>query len=179
MNSPALLKLLTALLLFVLPAVAEDKLPRVAETFEIEGNKAFLYPAPEPAKGRPWVWFAPTLHLTERSEEDAYRHMVAALDYGCVSHWYRDVQVIPTYETITKFMYPITPVELHEGFIIGRERILTTAAACSVGATPRSTRSTSSTTPAAKCRTSRLPPSRATAQPSPNCASAKAGARRF
>jgi hypothetical protein len=64
-------------------------------------------------------------HLTERCEEDAYRNMVAALDYGCVSHWYSDMQVIPAYETITKFMYPITPVELHEGYIIAKERILT------------------------------------------------------
>ncbi|MBI5397390.1 MAG: hypothetical protein HZA91_19000, partial [Verrucomicrobia bacterium] len=64
-------------------------------------------------------------HLTERSEEDAYRNMVAALDYGCVSHWYSDLQVMPTFETITKFMYPITPLELHEGYIIAKERILT------------------------------------------------------
>ncbi|MBM3861191.1 MAG: hypothetical protein FJ395_16305 [Verrucomicrobia bacterium] len=64
-------------------------------------------------------------HLTERSEEDAYHNMVKALDYGCVSHWYNDMQVMPKYETITKFMYPITPVELHEGYIIGKERILT------------------------------------------------------
>ena len=64
-------------------------------------------------------------HLTERCEEDAYRNMVAALDYGCVSHWYSDMQVISAYETITKFMYPITPVELHEGYIIAKERILT------------------------------------------------------
>jgi Carbohydrate family 9 binding domain-like len=64
-------------------------------------------------------------HLTERSEADAYRNMLAALDYGCVSHWYSDMQVIPAYETLAKFMYPITPVELHEGYIIGKERILT------------------------------------------------------
>ncbi|HPA17925.1 MAG TPA: sugar-binding protein [Verrucomicrobiae bacterium] len=64
-------------------------------------------------------------HLTERCEEDAYRNMVAALDYGCVSHWYSDVQVMPAYETITKYMYPITPIELHEGYIIAKERILT------------------------------------------------------
>lgn len=64
-------------------------------------------------------------HLTERSEADAYRNMVAALDYGCVSHWYSDLQVLPSYETITKHMYPITPVELHEGYLIGKERILT------------------------------------------------------
>jgi hypothetical protein len=64
-------------------------------------------------------------HLTERCEEDACHNMVKALDYGCVSHWYSDLQVMPKYETITKFMYPITPVELHEGYIIGKERILT------------------------------------------------------
>jgi len=64
-------------------------------------------------------------HLTERSEADAYRNMVSALDYGCVSHWYGDQTVIPSYETITKFMYPITPLELHEGYIIAKERILT------------------------------------------------------
>jgi hypothetical protein len=64
-------------------------------------------------------------HLTERCEGDAYRNMIAALDYGCVSHWYSDMQVIPKFETITKFMYPITPVELHEGCIIAKERVLT------------------------------------------------------
>jgi len=61
MNSPTLPILLSLLSLFALPAVAEDKLPRVAETFEIEGHKAFVYAAPEPAKGKPWLWFAPTL----------------------------------------------------------------------------------------------------------------------
>jgi hypothetical protein len=64
-------------------------------------------------------------HLTERSEADAYRVMVAALDYGCVYHWYNDLTVVPEYHTLTRYMYPITPIELHEGCIIGRERILT------------------------------------------------------
>jgi len=61
MNSPTLLHLLAILSLFALPAVADDKLPRVAQTFEIEGHKAFVYAAPEPAKGKPWLWYAPTL----------------------------------------------------------------------------------------------------------------------
>ena len=52
------------------------------------------------------------------------RKFILTLDYGCVSHWYSDLQVMPTFETITKFMYPITPVELHEGYIVGKERIL-------------------------------------------------------
>jgi len=64
-------------------------------------------------------------HLTERSELDAYRNMLAALDYGCVYHWYNDVLVIPTHYHLTRYMYPITPLELHEGYIIGNERIIT------------------------------------------------------
>lgn len=57
MKSPTLL----LLALLALNVVADDKLPRVAETFEIDGNKAFVYPAPEAAKGKPWLWYAPTL----------------------------------------------------------------------------------------------------------------------
>lgn len=64
-------------------------------------------------------------HLTEYSELDAYATMVAALDYGCVYHWYNDVTVVPTHRTLTRYMYPFTPIELHEGYVIGRERILT------------------------------------------------------
>jgi len=64
-------------------------------------------------------------HLTERSELDAYRNMLAALDYGCVYHWYNDVLVIPTHHHLTRYMYPITPLELHEGYVIGNERIIT------------------------------------------------------
>lgn len=64
-------------------------------------------------------------HLTEQDEKDAYGTMVAALDYGCVYHWYNDLTVIPTHHHLTRYMFPITPRELHEGFIIGQERILT------------------------------------------------------
>jgi hypothetical protein len=63
-------------------------------------------------------------HLTERTEEDAYRWMLAALDYGCVYNWYSD-RIIPTHPTLASYMFPITPLELHEGYIIGKERILT------------------------------------------------------
>lgn len=64
-------------------------------------------------------------HLTERSEEDAYHTMLKALDYGCVYYWYFDLLVIPDHHTLTQYMFPITPLELHEGYIIGKERILT------------------------------------------------------
>ncbi len=59
MSSSPFLPLLLAL--FVLPVAAQDTLPRAAEIFEIEGNKSFLYAAPKPATGKPWVWYAPTL----------------------------------------------------------------------------------------------------------------------
>jgi len=95
--------------------IARLKFPRFCETGSIANCTRAQFYSP----------IALGDHLTERSEEDAYRNMVRALDYGCVSHWYSDMQVIPKYETITKFMYPITPVELHEGYIIGKERILT------------------------------------------------------
>lgn len=39
----------------------EPELPRVAEKFEVNGHTAVLYAAPEPAAGKPWVWYAPAL----------------------------------------------------------------------------------------------------------------------
>ncbi len=64
-------------------------------------------------------------HLTERSEVDAYRVMLRALDYGCVYHWYNDLTVVPTHRHLTHYMFPITPLELHQGYIIGTDRIIT------------------------------------------------------
>ena len=63
-------------------------------------------------------------HLTERSQQDAYGVMLKALDWGCLYAWYSNV-VIPTHKTITEHMFPATPIELHEGFIICEERIVT------------------------------------------------------
>jgi predicted esterase len=36
--------------------------PATAEIFEIDGHKAFIHAAPKPAKGKPWVWYAPTIN---------------------------------------------------------------------------------------------------------------------
>ena len=55
-----------------LPLIAQDSLPKTAETFEIDGNKAYLYAAPEPAKGKPWVWYAPTIGSLNPAERRAY-----------------------------------------------------------------------------------------------------------
>lgn len=59
MISRHLLLLLSCL---ALPVAAQDILPRTAETLEIDGHKAFLYAAPKPAEGKPWLWYAPTLN---------------------------------------------------------------------------------------------------------------------
>jgi len=45
-----------------LPTAAEDRLQTSKETFEIDGHKGFIYPAPKPAPGKPWLWYAPTLN---------------------------------------------------------------------------------------------------------------------
>jgi len=63
-------------------------------------------------------------HKTEAEFIDAYRGMVKALNYGCLYNWY-GYTIMPTYETLTKYMFPITPIELREGYIIGEERIVT------------------------------------------------------
>jgi len=63
-------------------------------------------------------------HLTERSQSDAYRVMLRALDWGCLYAWYSRT-VYPTHKTLTEHMFPSTPIELHEGYIIAKERIVT------------------------------------------------------
>ena len=58
---PSTFSLLLLLFLLTPPLAAQDNLPRKAETFEVAGHKAFLYAAPKPAEGKPWLWYAPTL----------------------------------------------------------------------------------------------------------------------
>jgi hypothetical protein len=62
-------------------------------------------------------------HLTVRNSIDAYRDMLKALNYGCLYYFYS--HTYGEYPTLTGKMYPTTPVELGNGYIIGRERILT------------------------------------------------------
>lgn len=64
-------------------------------------------------------------HLTESGECDAYRNMWQALEFGCLYYWYYDLKIIPTHPHLTSYMFPCTPVELHQGFILAEERILT------------------------------------------------------
>jgi predicted esterase len=48
--------------LLALSAAAQDSPPQGRETFEIDGHKAFVYAAPDPAPNKPWLWYAPTLN---------------------------------------------------------------------------------------------------------------------
>ena len=53
------LALLTAVLLAPLAPLHAD--PPKADIFDIGGNKAFVHASPQPAKGNPWIWYAPTI----------------------------------------------------------------------------------------------------------------------
>jgi hypothetical protein len=67
-------RIISVLVLSVLAtaAHADERLPKSAETFEINGHKAFLYAAPKPAKDKPWMWYAPTLKGVSIVQRKAY-----------------------------------------------------------------------------------------------------------
>ena len=63
---------LLGLLLLTSLASADDPLPKSAETFEVNGHKAFLYAPPKSVQGKPWVWYAPTLKGVSLVQRKAY-----------------------------------------------------------------------------------------------------------
>ena len=63
-------------------------------------------------------------HLGERNQLDCYKSMLAALDYGCLYAYYNG-SIHFAYPTLTEYMFPATPMELHPGYLIARERIVT------------------------------------------------------
>jgi hypothetical protein len=52
---------LISLLLFTPAVSASDVLPKTAEKFEVNGHTTYLYAAPQPAAGKPWIWYAPVI----------------------------------------------------------------------------------------------------------------------
>ena len=70
---------LTFATLLALPAVAQDNLPKTPEAFEIDGHKAFVYAAPQPADGKPWLWYAPTLNGVSLVQRKLYFENAAGL----------------------------------------------------------------------------------------------------
>jgi len=63
-------------------------------------------------------------HLTERNTQHCVNNMRRCLKYGSLYYFYHD-QVSVDYPSITESMFPCTPIELGEGYIIAQERILT------------------------------------------------------
>lgn len=63
---------LLLILSFSLPLMAQDSLPKTAETFVVSGHNAFVHAAPKPAEGRPWLWYAPTLRSLAFGERQGY-----------------------------------------------------------------------------------------------------------
>jgi predicted esterase len=63
----ARLSSLVLALSFAVAVSAQEKVSQNREVFEISGHEigghqAFVYSAPTPAPGRPWLWYAPTLN---------------------------------------------------------------------------------------------------------------------
>lgn len=63
-------------------------------------------------------------HLFEQTVEDCHWWILRVLNHGCVYYWYHD-GIWADYPTMVSYMYPITPVEIGKGYVIGKERILT------------------------------------------------------
>lgn len=53
-------------------AAADGDLPRKGEEFEFNGHPAHIFAAPEPAAGKPWVWYMPTLKGFALAGKKAY-----------------------------------------------------------------------------------------------------------
>ena len=47
-----------SLALWSLVAFCSAAAPLPRETFEVGGHRAFIIAAPDPAKGKPWLWYA-------------------------------------------------------------------------------------------------------------------------
>ena len=67
-------RLLLNLLLAGAPVLllAQDGQAVEMETFQVRGHNAFLSAAPEPAEGKPWLWYAPTLGALRFAERSGY-----------------------------------------------------------------------------------------------------------
>ncbi|MHB8995647.1 MAG: hypothetical protein ACYC63_10385 [Armatimonadota bacterium] len=62
-------------------------------------------------------------HLTIKTFPDLLRDIREKLMWGSVYYYYSSPK--QPYPTITQHMFPFTPVELHRGWLVGKERVLT------------------------------------------------------
>jgi hypothetical protein len=76
-----------------------------------------------PARSHLYTPIALGDHLTVRDFAGLLDDIRAKLMWGTVYYYYAAPK--QPYGTITQHMFPFTPVELHRGWLLGRERILT------------------------------------------------------
>ena len=114
---PLTLILLSCLTLSV---AAEEVLPKTAEVFEIDGHKAFLYAAPKPAAGKPWLWYAPTLGGVSLSGRKMYFEAFMKAGISIAGYDLGEVRGAPAstakftlfYENMVKRGYSAKPILL-------------------------------------------------------------------
>jgi len=68
-------------MIYPLSVVAQDETAKSRQTFQIDGHQAFVYAAPNPSEGKPWLWYAPTLNGISLVQRKMYfdRFMQAGL----------------------------------------------------------------------------------------------------
>ena len=94
--------------------LADLHIPAFTETANIMNCRSMLLHSP----------IALGDHLTERTHLESYRVMRQALSHGCLYAWY-NTRIFPDYPMLPEHMFPFTPVELHAGWVVGVERIIT------------------------------------------------------
>jgi predicted esterase len=110
-----------SLLSFLIITVnAQDVLPKSPETFEVDGKKAYLYAAPEPAAGKPWLWYAPTIGNLSPGERKGYYEACAKAGISIAGYDLGEVRGSPAstakfslfYEAMVKRGYSPKPILL-------------------------------------------------------------------
>ena len=97
------------------PGKVRNKLTTVRKSYHMSGNaKDYVAEFSLPKKG------GSTTKLWMDYEE--YQHMLSFKEECEMYYWYGQK---PTRPSFTAHMFPFTPLELHSGYLIGKERILT------------------------------------------------------
>ena len=86
-----------ALLILCLGTVvrAEDSLPKTADKFQVDGHDAFLYAAPNPAPGKPWLWYMPTFKGLSLVQRKAYYEGFLRAGIGIAGYNLEEVRGAP------------------------------------------------------------------------------------
>lgn len=87
--------LLLCAMWLAIPAAAQDDFPKKAETFEVDGHKAFVFASPKPAAGKPWLWYAPTLNGVSIVQRKLYFESLMRAGIGIAGYDLGEVRGAP------------------------------------------------------------------------------------